>query len=193
MSFLPRNLICLTLAHNINDANAIERWIGEYPEVDTCIPIALRSVLETSDLPPVPFFSTSKLLQHLRIMWKNAPINNKLIEAVTDGFIYLVVYFLNNGADIHAFNNQALNSAVNENHIDIIKLLLDRGVKILASTNWLTIPIQNGRPDIVRLLLDRGANIHVNNDNTLRFAAMHGYTDMVKLLLDRKADASVLE
>ena len=189
MSFLPRNLLCLTLAHNINDANAIERWLDEYPEAEACIPIALRSVLETSDLPPVPFFSTSKLLEYLTILWKNAPINNKLVEAASDGLTHLVAYLLGRGANIHAFSDDALNFAVRENHTETVKLLLNRGANVSVNNDYALIhAAQHCHFNIVKLLLDARANIHARGDRALIDAAWKSHNETVKLLLDRGAN-----
>ena len=70
MESLPAPLFCLTLAHSIDDVNAVERLLAEYPvETEQCIPIALRSILETKDLPPVPFFNSRQLLDHLDVLW----------------------------------------------------------------------------------------------------------------------------
>jgi hypothetical protein len=66
---LPRPLFCLTLAHNLDDRDVIERYLAEYPtETEQCIPIALRQTLATSNLPDVPFFSSVNLLKYLSLL-----------------------------------------------------------------------------------------------------------------------------
>ena len=82
MEQLPTPLFCLTLAHSIDDfpqnggrylplggRNIVERFLEEYPnETQQCIPIALRIILETPELPTVPFFTSRELIDHLNVL-----------------------------------------------------------------------------------------------------------------------------
>jgi hypothetical protein len=52
--------------------------------------------------------------------------------------------------------------------------------------------IQNNNLETVRQLLDRGANLHANNEQSLRLATYESMKDMVRLLIDRGADPTKL-
>lgn len=51
----------------------------------------------------------------------------------------------------------------------------------------------NGYTDIVEYLLSIGANIHADNDCALRYAALNGKLDVVKLLVNKGADIHVMK
>jgi ankyrin repeat protein len=49
----------------------------------------------------------------------------------------------------------------------------------------LQVAARKGHLEVVRLLLDRGANIHAGDDCALRLAAYYRHLEVVRLLLDR--------
>ena len=63
------------------------------------------------------------------------------------------------GADIHVYNDQPLEWAICEGHLDIVKFLVEKG-----------------------------ANIHAKNDFVFRWAAAKGYLSLVKYLVNKGAD-----
>ena len=66
---------------------------------------------------------------------------------------------LDRGADIHAWNDQALYWAAWNGHPETVKLLLDRGAKFMLNDNALYSAAKYGHTETVKLLLDRGATI----------------------------------
>ena len=83
----------------------------------------------------------------------NLDPNELLIKASKIGYINYVKKALEQGADVHTYDDYALQ---------------------LAS--------ENGHVEVVKLLLDNGANVHANNDDALRWASGYGHTEVVKLL-----------
>jgi len=80
----------------------------------------------------------------------------------------------------------ALRSASENGHLEVVRLLLDRGAEIHAGEDYsLRWASHNGRLEVVRLLLDRGAEIHARNDEALRFAKSYGHLEVVELLRGR--------
>jgi hypothetical protein len=179
----PRSLFCLNLAYNIDDKDVIEQLPTNFSEeTEQCIPIALRNVLEVGYLPPVPFFSSRKLAKYLSLLWNNRHLDNKLLNAASDGLVYLVAYFLDRGTDIHA-NDWPLIFAVSGGHTDTVKLLLDRKADIHVDRDSpLMSAIGAGHIETVKLLLDRKADIHVDDDYALKDAIELGYTEIANLL-----------
>lgn len=96
-----------------------------------------------------------------------------LIDAAQKGNIARVEYYLNKGADINYHSDAtslatALFMAVQENHFDIVKLLLSRGADLeIAAINGVT-PVhraaQDNSLDILRSLLEYGASPNTKND-----------------------------
>jgi ankyrin repeat protein len=113
----------------------------------------------------------------------------------------VVTYLLDEKSDInHAdWSGSILAQTAWEGHIDIIRILLDRGANTETGAEVRECPYgtalhqaaHKGRIEIVRLLLDRGAKIDsLNNDRQtpLCFAVGEGHAAVAKLLLDRGAD-----
>lgn len=187
---LPSSLFCIELAYSLDDRDVVERYLTEYPkETENCIHIALRQILDISH-----FFSKDELLKYLTPLWQNGDITDKLFTVANRGLVYLIPYFLNQGADIHAGNDQALRDASWNGHTETVKILLDRKADIHAGNDQaLRNAAINGHTDVVKLLLDRKADIHTDHDYALRVAAMYGHTETVQLLLSRNANPPVLD
>jgi hypothetical protein len=145
MSELPRSLKCLTLAHVLDDPDAVEGLLAQDPDTESCIPIALRTMLETDELPPVPYFSAEQLLKYLNLLWAstlvratsttvpsyrryitvhNTELDMKFNNAIIENLIYLVAYYLRSGASVHTCYNRPLNMAVRFGHNDMVRFLI---------------------------------------------------------------------
>lgn len=90
----------------------------------------------------------------------------------------------------------ALHLATENEHKEIVQLLLQHGANIEAKTAndefALTIAAIKGLEDIVSLLLNHGANNSaVGLNNALQYAAELGHDKIAKLLLDRGAQANL--
>jgi ankyrin repeat protein len=89
----------------------------------------------------------------------------------------------------------ALMYAAINNHIEIVKLLINAGASIEQKASdgstALYLATQFGYPQIVKLLLDSGANPNIVNKNgtsALAAAVSAGNTDLVQLLITVKSD-----
>ena len=79
--------------------------------------------------------------------------------------------------------NKRLIWASTNGHLEIVRLLLDRGAYVQAmddyALRWASI---NGHLEVVRLLLDKGADVHADDDDALRWASINGHLEVVKVL-----------
>jgi len=76
-------------------------------------------------------------------------------------------------------------SAVFKSDVAEVEAALDAGANISAYNNIaLRTAIICGDAKMVKLLLERGADIHVGVDRCMDYAKSHQYTDVVKLLED---------
>lgn len=122
----------------------------------------------------------------------------------------LVEFLLQNGADVNEMGGQydtALQVACEVGHVDIVRLLLDRGAvvnpggegyvhafvhAIIAACDTRPKDGYDGDIEIVQLLLDHGADINQTGSNVygcaLQAAAQAGNIKLVRFLLDRGAE-----
>ncbi|KAJ3300674.1 hypothetical protein HK104_008608 [Borealophlyctis nickersoniae] len=89
------------------------------------------------------------------------------------------------GVDVHLENNHALRISAVNGHLNVVKLLLEKGS---TDKEVLQLAATKGRLQVVRLLLDEGADVNALGGKALRHAASSGHVDVVKLLLERGAN-----
>lgn len=100
------------------------------------------------------------------------------------GHIEQVMQHLDNGADINT-EYQGLCPAAwacSSGHIDIVRLLMERGAK--PTLYWFIQASGGGNMDIINLLIGAGADRYYIECG-LRAASLRGHTDVVQLLLDQ--------
>jgi len=97
--------------------------------------------------------------------------------------------FLAAGADVHAYDDDALYWAARYGRTDVVKLLFEKGNDVHANNDvQLYYAAQNGHTDVVKLLLEHGADVHAYGDAAFRLAAHNGHIEVVKLLLEKGAN-----
>ena len=115
--------------------------------------------------------------------------NSMLYEAARHGYLDIVKFLIEHGADIHENNDYILQWASGSGYLDVIKCLVEHGADIHAdddeALHWAS---TNGCFDIVKYLVEQGADIHESNDYALIQASCNGYLDIVKYLVGQGAD-----
>lgn len=122
-------------------------------------------------------------LSKVRELVHTAPLEEALRVACIKGHYDVVWFLLENGADIHVFDDDPLRCSVRNNHVEIARLLLDRGANIHANhEHALAIAIENRNLYLMNLLLARGATI----TNLIISTAVHyGHHDIATRLRQR--------
>ena len=123
-------------------------------------------------------------------------LSNKLIEicnkeTITEEDIKQIEELLNDGADLHAEEDESLIASCYNGHTEIVKILLDRGANIDGQQGEpLKWAVENNKIQTVKLMLDRGADVHVENERPLKWALEYDHIETVKLLLSYGANVS---
>lgn len=130
-------------------------------------------------------------------------LNAALVESVKTNSIAGAAQHLQNGADPNVieedpfFSNPILRTAVMNNNVEIVELLLLHGADPNAEDSkgdqilWRAVSTDN--PELVALLLDAGADVHAINSEAsavLPIAVQKGNLEIVLMLLEAGASAN---
>jgi len=112
--------------------------------------------------------------------------NVALIQASENGYSNMVVFLVENGADIDAQNGQALISALQNGHLNVVQFLVENEADINSNNNEaLRSALYYGHLDITKFLVENGADIHdIDDDEPLKWASMNGRLNIVQYLLE---------
>jgi len=132
-----------------------------------------------------------------------------LINCSRNGLIKIVKYLVENGANIHKCDNEALRWACKSSHLEIVRYLVENGADIHANHDQaLKIAIENDHLKLVKYLVKNGANtvliprdflsfFHLNNNNfVLKFSIKNGHLKIVEYPEDfstKSCDRDVLK
>src|SRR5262245_50958861 len=121
-----------------------------------------------------------------------------LHDAAKKGDIAAIAAALEAGANVNDFDVFAtpLYYAVNKQHLDAAKLLIERGADVNAGTKIGDTPLMaavaRNRLEFIALLLAHGANPNstAGNQTALHVAVRRGFLDCVKALVEAGADVN---
>lgn len=93
-------------------------------------------------------------------------------------------YYFNNNINVSIFNNYALETSIQQNHIENVKLFLNND--IVPENDLLDQAIQMGYYDIVEIILDKYKHRYDDDyfDKAMNLAIFHSRTDIINLLID---------
>ena len=118
------------------------------------------------------------------------PANDEFFDAARRGDLAQVKAALDKGVPVEAtwrYGQTALFIAAGRGHVDVVKLLLERGAKPEVKDTFygmtaLQMAAGKGSVEVMRMLLDKGAT---GADEILAGAAQQGKADVVSMLLTR--------
>ena len=112
--------------------------------------------------------------------------------AARSGYSSAVRVCLASGADVHAMGENALLSASEHGHVEVVQMLLKGGACVHAGAMSLRKSSRNGHTGVVRLLLEAGADVNAENNFSLLSACRKGHTEVIQMLLAAGADVHAL-
>ncbi|KAI0290858.1 ankyrin repeat-containing domain protein [Russula brevipes] len=171
-----------------------------------------RSIDDLSERPPLPnaiplYYAAScgRLAEHL-VISDPEDVNSTrgsdktpLRAASRRGYTDVARVLLDHGANPNATNyaDAPLTAAFDYNHLEVMQLLLARGVDLRASANLCGSTLRTaafrGRTEVIQLLLRYHADANESDDNgmtALHCASTQGHFKVVQLLLEHGADAN---
>ena len=108
----------------------------------------------------------------------------QLVRACENGNLNKVKDLLNQGANIHYYDDDPLHIASEYGHLDIVKYLIEQGADIHASDDYaLCLASNYGHLYIVEYLISKGVDIRASNNHALRCASKYSRLDVVKYLI----------
>src|SRR3989344_3954799 len=110
------------------------------------------------------------------------------IDACKQCSLDKVISLLDQGADIHAEDDCALQLSAQNGHLHVVQFLLEHGADIHADNDCaLRWSAYSGHLPVVQFLLEHGADIHANNDCAFQLSAESGHLPVVQYLLEQGA------
>ena len=110
-----------------------------------------------------------------------------LRRASENGYLEVVKYLVEQGADIHSDNDYPLRAAASYGHLAVVNYLVENEANEILD-EVLILAALNGQLEIVKYLVEQGADIHANNDYALQLAASYGNMPVVKYLVEQGAE-----
>lgn len=112
-------------------------------------------------------------------------INELFIHAAEGGHLNVIIYLVEIGGDIHINDDDVLLMAARNEYWDILKYIVEEQ----GATNIdgaLIHAADEGNLDVVRYLVENGADIHVNDNESLRLAELQRHDDIVRYIKSLK-------
>ena len=100
------------------------------------------------------------------------------------GYLEIVKYLVESGADVQAQNNQALINASRSNHFEVVKYLIENGANIQDQDNLALIyACYYNCLKIVKYLIDQGADVQARSNQALVNAKKNNEFKLIELLV----------
>ena len=116
-----------------------------------------------------------------------------MVLAVKTNRLDVVKFLVENNANIHAYDDFAVQIASKEGNLEILKYLESKGADIHVDDDvTIQVASEKGHLDIVKFLVENKANIHTNNDCSVYWASRNNHHEVVKFLVSRNANTSAL-
>ncbi len=128
-------------------------------------------------------------LDHIAIAIRiTTNIDYAVIVASQYGYLGLVKFFVEQGADIHTINDRALKMASYNDHLGVVKYLVERGANITLNNQAVVSASRKGHLAVVKYLIEKGADFQADNNFPVKIASRNGHLAVVKCLIEKGAD-----
>lgn len=130
--------------------------------------------------------SVSLLSKQIKEQRKNNTIENKmkLEYYLSMGYLDKAKKLIYSGVNV---NDTMLITPIFWGHVNVVKFLIEKcNVKIHRRA--LCVAVEENKLEIVKYLIDKGANVHIDDQFPLLSAIFYGHLDIVKFLVQRGAD-----
>ncbi len=119
--------------------------------------------------------------------------DDELVQCAKRGNLDGIRYWLEHGANVHAYDDLALFLSADASDVRTVQYLVAHGADIHADGDSILYKIsRHCRVPIVKFLVEHGVDIHANDDAALRYSAGWGNLPVVQYLIDQGADVHAL-
>jgi len=156
------------------DHYRVKENFGDFHQLKTIFKYILNEYID--DETKLSIVSVSRVedfdIANLLSIDLNIGENYALRHASGHGYISVVQYLVEKGADIHAKDDCSLRFASLNGYLQIVKYLVEEGgADIHAGDNFSLIYASgHGHLPVVKYLIEKGANIHARNDQAVNYA-----------------------
>lgn len=160
------------------------------PCSDENLSMFVDNFVESLKDPNSAYIKGSSLVSAIKILLKTGLSPERIAEILRES---------NKNLDGTIYEDRtALLSAMMEDYLDIIHILILAGVDLNKQADWGVTPLysasEDGKTGIVRMLVDSGADLNKQNEKgrtPLSIATYYGHVDIVRILVDAKADHNI--
>ena len=118
--------------------------------------------------------------------------NTALRDASENGYLEIVQYLVNNGANVNSLS-RFIHIIAENGHLDIIDYFVKKGINLHYDNDLpLRAAAERGQLDVVKYLVDIGLDINSDSNYCLRKAAENNHLDVVNFLIEKGANVSLI-
>lgn len=127
----------------------------------------------------------------VKIGFKPKYYDGSFIAACCYGYLDIVKFLVENGAEISCRDDEPLREAVDNKKLNVVKYLIKKGANVNAKNGEaLSKASRRKSVSIVKYLVENGADININNGYALTSASYFGCLNIVKYLIEHGANVN---
>jgi hypothetical protein len=129
---------------------------------------------------------TNEIKNKLNILQKYIYINKCMSNAALCGHIDIVQLMIGKGVQRSMNWNRVMSNAAEGGHMNIVQLMIEKGA---TDWNWaMSSAARGGHMNIVQLMIEKGANWW---NETMCDAALYGHINIVQLMIEKGGQRSI--